>query len=107
MGTARGLTPGGRIGVNAYPSGPRFGGRGTERGAEVHGAMKYRGTVKRISTESGLGLIIREDGAKVHLHFAHMVGATFKTLRAGDTVEFECEEGRRGPEARQVTKVEA
>lgn len=69
--------------------------------------MKYRGTVKRLSIESGLGQIIREDGAKVHMHFSHMVGATFKTLKAGDTVEFECEEGRRGPEARKVVKVEA
>jgi len=68
--------------------------------------MKYRGTVRRLSIESGLGQIIREDGAKVHLHFSHMVGATFKTLKAGDTVEFECEEGRRGPEARKVVKVE-
>jgi cold shock CspA family protein len=69
--------------------------------------MKYRGTVKRLSIESGLGTILREDGEKVHLHFAHMVGATFKTLKAGDTVEFECEAGRRGLEARHVTKVEA
>lgn len=68
--------------------------------------MPYRGTVQRISRESGQGIIIREDGQKVRLHFSHMVGATFKTLQAGDTVEFECEEGRRGPEARKVVKVE-
>jgi CspA family cold shock protein len=69
--------------------------------------LKHRGTVKRLNIESGLGLIMREDGEKVHLHFAHMVGATFKTLKPGDTVEFECEEGRRGPEARNVVKVES
>ena len=68
--------------------------------------MKYRGTVKRLSIESGLGQIIRDDGEKVHLHFSHMVGATFKTLKAGDTVEFECETGRRGLEARKVVKAE-
>ncbi|MFQ5509308.1 MAG: cold shock domain-containing protein [Leptospirillia bacterium] len=69
--------------------------------------MADRGTVKRINKTNGLGLIIREDGEKVHLHFAHMVGATFKTLQPGDPVEFDVEEGRRGLEARNVTKVES
>ncbi len=69
--------------------------------------MAHRGTVKRISRESGMGTIIREDGQKVLLHFCHMVGATFKTLEAGDTVTFDCEDGRRGPEARNVVKVVA
>jgi len=67
--------------------------------------MAYRGTVKRISRETGQGLVIREDGEKVRLHFCHMVGATFKRLKAGDVVEFEVEEGRRGLEARQVVLV--
>lgn len=76
------------------------------RARDRAGQLKYRGTVKRLNIESGLGLIMREDGEKVHVHFAHMVGATFKTLKPGDTVEFECESGRRGLEARQVVKVE-
>lgn len=68
----------------------------------------YRGNIMRINRESGMGLIIRDsDGQKVRLHFSHMVGPTFKTLAVGDTVEFECEEGRRGPEARKVVKIEA
>ncbi|MDH4229763.1 MAG: cold shock domain-containing protein [Nitrospirota bacterium] len=70
-------------------------------------AQIYRGTVERLGKDSGQGTIVREDGQKVRLHFVHMVGATFKTLKAGDTVEFECEEGRRGPEARNVVKVES
>jgi CspA family cold shock protein len=68
--------------------------------------VKYRGTVKRLNIESGIGLVVREDGEKVHLYFVHMVGATFKKLKAGDIVEFECVEGRRGLEARLVEKVE-
>ena len=67
----------------------------------------YRGSIKRTSRESGMGVIIRDgDQEKVRLHFSHMVGATFKTLAVGDTVEFEVEEGRRGPEARKVVKIE-
>ena len=66
----------------------------------------YQGKIKRINRESGMGVIIRDgDGEKVRLHFSHMVGPTFKTLAEGDTVEFECEEGRRGPEARKVVKL--
>lgn len=64
--------------------------------------MRYRGTVHRLS-EGGQGIIMREDGVKIRMHFVHMVGATFKHLKAGDTVEFEIEEGRRGPEARKIT----
>lgn len=67
----------------------------------------YRGSIKRISRESGMGLIIRDgDGEIVRLHFSHMVGPTFKTLAVGDLVEYECEDGRRGPEARKVVKLE-
>ncbi len=67
----------------------------------------YRGSIKRISRESGMGVIIRDgDDEKIRLHFSHMVGATFKTLGEGDVVEFEVEAGRRGPEARKVVKVE-
>ncbi len=70
-------------------------------------AETYRGHIKRISRETGMGVIIRDDDdAKVRLHFSHMVGATFKTLAEGDTVEFEVEEGRRGPEARKVVKLD-
>jgi CspA family cold shock protein len=70
-------------------------------------AEVYRGVVERLGKESGQGIILREDGQKVRLHFVHMVGATYKNLKPGDTVEFECEEGRRGPEARNVVTVDA
>jgi len=67
--------------------------------------MTFRGTIKRISKDTGVGTIIREDGEKIRLHFSHMVGPTFKNLGPGDVVEFEVEEGRRGLEGRKVTLV--
>ncbi len=66
----------------------------------------YRGTVDRLNMDTGMGAILAEDGRKVRLNFVHMVGATYKNLKPGDTVEFEIEEGRRGPEGRKVNKVE-
>ena len=101
-GPKRRLTGDTRIGINAWHDARRR--PCTDARA---GQLKYRGTVKRLNIESGIGLIQREDGEKVHLYFVHMVGATFKKLKAGDTVEFECVEGRRGLEARNVEAVQA
>lgn len=63
------------------------------------------GIVKWFNTKNGLGLIIDEDGNNVRLHFSAFKDDSYKTIQAGDPVEFEAREGRRGPECVICRKV--
>ena len=62
------------------------------------------GKVKWFSAEKGYGLIEREDGGDVFVHFSAIQDEGFKTLAEGQSVEFEIVEGARGPQASNVVK---
>jgi CspA family cold shock protein len=64
-----------------------------------------RGTIKWFNTRNGLGLIVDGDGRQVRVHFSVIKDGAFKTIQAGDQVDFEAKEGRRGFEATLVVKV--
>lgn len=63
------------------------------------------GTVKWFNDQKGYGFIKREDGSDVFVHHTGITGSGFKTLREGDRVAFEVEQGRKGPAAVNVTVV--
>ena len=63
------------------------------------------GTVKRFNAEKGYGLISQESGDDVFVHFSAIQGKGFKTLEEGQSVSFEIEEGPRGKQASNVTKL--
>ena len=63
------------------------------------------GTVKWFSEKKGYGFIEQEDGPDVFVHFSGIVGEGFKSLREGDRVTFEIEQGQKGPSAVNVTVV--
>jgi len=65
-----------------------------------------RGTVKWFSNEKGYGFIEREDGDDVFVHYSAIQEEGFKTLEAGQEVEFEIVMGNRGPQAANVTKLD-
>ena len=65
-----------------------------------------RGTVKWFNTKNGLGMITDAEGNPVRVHFSVVKDGAFKTIQAGDEVEFEAREGRRGLEATSVAKVD-
>ena len=63
------------------------------------------GTVKWFNAEKGYGFISQESGDDVFVHFSAIQGKGLKTLEEGQSVSFEIEEGPRGKQASNVTKL--
>ena len=66
------------------------------------------GTVKWFNDAKGYGFIAPADGSKdVFVHYSAVTGEGFKTLTEGAAVEFEIEDGPKGPQAQNVSIVGA
>ena len=64
------------------------------------------GTVKWFNDSKGYGFIEQSDGGDdVFVHFSAISGEGFKTLAEGAKVEYEVEQGPKGPQARSVSIV--
>ena len=64
------------------------------------------GTVKWFNAEKGYGFIAPEDNsADVFVHFSAIQGNGFKELQENDRVEFETQDGPKGLQATNVTKL--
>ena len=63
------------------------------------------GTVKWFNGEKGFGFITQEEGDDVFVHFSAIQAEGYKTLEEGQKVNFDVEEGQRGPQATNVTPV--
>ena len=61
------------------------------------------GIVKWFNDRKGYGFIEQEGGPDVFVHHSGINGSGFKSLREGDRVTFEIEEGSKGPSAVNVT----
>ena len=64
--------------------------------------MATKGRVKWFDDKKGFGFIERDDGNDVFVHFRAIVSEGFKTLAEGQEVEFEVEDGQKGPQATNV-----
>jgi CspA family cold shock protein len=61
------------------------------------------GTVKWFSDEKGFGFITPDDqGKDLFVHFSGIAGDGFRTLPEGAKVEYEAQEGPKGPNAANV-----
>lgn len=64
-----------------------------------------QGKVKWFDATKGYGFITREEGKDVFVHFNAINSDGYKKLEEDDVVQFEVEEGEKGPQAVNVTKV--
>lgn len=62
-----------------------------------------KGTVKWFNEKKGFGFLSREDGDDVFVHYTSIQDEGFKTLKEGQSVEFEVQDGPKGPQAVKVT----
>ena len=65
-----------------------------------------QGTVKWFNGDKGFGFITPDYGSKdVFVHFSEIRGSGFRTLEENQRVQFEVEQGPKGPQAVGVTAV--
>jgi CspA family cold shock protein len=62
------------------------------------------GTVKWFNADKGYGFITPDDGGKdLFVHHSAIVGEGYKTLAENAKVQYEAEEGTKGPQATNVS----
>jgi CspA family cold shock protein len=65
-----------------------------------------QGTIKRLVRDRGFGFIRSAEGQEVFFHRTSLQNLSFDSLREGENVEFEVEQGQKGPRAVNVRAAE-
>ncbi len=70
-------------------------------------ADRVTGTVKWFNAAKGYGFIAHEGGRDLFVHYSAIqdAGNGYRSLNEGDVVEFNIEEGQKGPMATNVVRV--
>jgi cold shock protein len=63
------------------------------------------GTVKWFDSKKGFGFLVNADGKDVFVHFSQILGEGFRSLKDGEQVEYEQEQGEKGLLARSVKRM--
>ena len=63
-----------------------------------------KGVVKWFNDAKGFGFIEHSSGRDVFVHYSVITADGFKTLKDGETVEYELKEGPKGLQAAKVTR---
>lgn len=63
------------------------------------------GVVKWFNATKGYGFITQTEGEDIFVHYKAILGEGYKSLKEGDTVEFDVEQGKKGLQASNVKKI--
>ena len=63
------------------------------------------GVVKWFNDSKGFGFIEQEDGPDVFVHHSAIQSSGFRSLNEGDRVNFDIEQGQKGPAAANVSVI--
>jgi CspA family cold shock protein len=70
---------------------------------ENEGKNMAEGTVKWFNASKGYGFLTPDDGSTdVFVHFSAIDGTGYRELVEGQRVQFETEQGQKGPQAKSV-----
>lgn len=65
-----------------------------------------KGIIKFFNEKKGWGFVTDNESQKeLFVHFSNIKGDGFKTLQENDEVEYEIQDGQKGPQAVNVVKV--
>ena len=67
---------------------------------------RSRGTVTTFLPRKGYGFIKSEEGDRLFVHFSDIKGRGFRALEVGEEVEYTRVDGERGPQARDVVRLD-
>jgi CspA family cold shock protein len=67
--------------------------------------MTTTGQVKWFDPKKGFGFIVGPEGEDVFVHYSQFGGDGFKSLKDGESVEYELVDGPKGMQAQSVTRV--
>ncbi len=67
---------------------------------------RVRGTVINFLPRKGYGFIQGEDGTRLFVHYSDIRGKGYRALVTGEEVEFRCIQGSKGPQAKDVERLD-
>ena len=66
---------------------------------------KLKVKIKKFNNEKGYGFIIAEGYNDIFVHYSEIIQEGYKTLNAGDSVEFKLKETEKGLQATEVKTI--